>query len=226
MPYKTLLALLIVVAFLIGADYLAAQWTTPSALPPGNNVAAPINTSFATQIKSGGLGIGALDVAGGAIVRGTALTTDLDLRVNGRMGATEYCDASGLNCVPAGSGGGSSVSLTGGAGITLSPATITGVGTISANTTYLQRRITGVCPVGQAIRAVNADGTVVCQASAATCLWKAQTYSQGARCRTGSLTCTVSGSSGYTYQTCGADGTWQSGSTGCSLSPGSLTSCP
>ena len=59
----------------------------------------------------------------------------------------------------------------------VNPGTITGVTagtgmtgggtsgnvTVSADTTYLQRRVTGVCGVGFSIRAINQDGSVTCE---------------------------------------------------------------
>jgi hypothetical protein len=59
-------------------------------------------------------------------------------------------------------GGGTVTSVAAGTGLT--GGTITGSGTIAADTTYLQRRVVTSCAAGTSIRAINADGSVVCQA--------------------------------------------------------------
>ena len=61
-------------------------------------------------------------------------------------------------------GSGTVTSVQTGSGLTGGP--ITSTGTISADTTFLQRRVTGSCPAGQFVRAVAGDGTVTCGADA------------------------------------------------------------
>lgn len=51
-------------------------------------------------------------------------------------------------------------------GLGLSGGPVTSTGTISADTTYLQRRVSANCAVGSSIRVIAADGTVTCQTDA------------------------------------------------------------
>jgi len=71
-----------------GLSY-ALAWTSPTATPPGANVAAPINASATDQVKTGGLTVGSLTTAG--------LTNTGTLRVTSGAGATKVLtsDASG-----------------------------------------------------------------------------------------------------------------------------------
>jgi len=69
---------------------------------------------------------------------------------------------SGLTAIPAGfvDGVDNDTTYTAGSGLTLSS------GQFSVNTTIIQSRINGTCAVGNAIRVVNGDGTVTCEAVA------------------------------------------------------------
>lgn len=49
------------------------------------------------------------------------------------------------------------------AGIGLSGGGDTGDVSLMVNTSFVQRRVNSVCPVGSSIRAINADGTVICE---------------------------------------------------------------
>ncbi len=100
----------------IGATYIYADWSGPPGAPhgcpteyPGCDI--PINVSAKNQTKTGG--IFASDITA-VHTLGVGLTTfvnsadpQVKLQVNGKVGATAYCDQNGQNCLgPGGAGGG------------------------------------------------------------------------------------------------------------------------
>src|ERR1700694_3195085 len=50
----------------------ASTWVGPTAAPPGNNVAAPINVGTIDQVKNAGIGMNSLAVFGNGILNGTS----------------------------------------------------------------------------------------------------------------------------------------------------------
>jgi hypothetical protein len=102
-------------------------------------------------------GINGLYVTGPTILGGTVKVT------SGTPGAGKVLtsDATGLATWTTPSVGGTVTSITAGTG--LSGGTITTSGTISADTAYLQRRVSGTCASGYAIQTIASDGTVTCQ---------------------------------------------------------------
>lgn len=102
-------------------------WTAPAAgvVPPAQNAPAPITISDVNQNKQGVLGLGGLAVFGKSLFSETSgyklpLKTSSNnsmlLGVNGSIGAKEYCDEKGQNCVSTLSGGvvGAGASVSGG----------------------------------------------------------------------------------------------------------------
>jgi hypothetical protein len=97
------------VGLIIGSVSLSyAAWTGPTQAPPNGNTAAPINISSVAQDKSGVLTVGGLGVFGSALITSSAgytLPSSLQLGVNGKIGAKQYCDEKGNNCVSTLGGG-------------------------------------------------------------------------------------------------------------------------
>lgn len=179
-----------VVAVLLSVGVQTLAYTAPSAAPTGGDADAPLNVGSAAQTKSGNLSVqGTLSSGGaatlgssvsssaiGALVGGQLVLQSGNLRLLDQSGlgsaiiSTKYCfgtssiTATPTNCItawPTGAGG-TVTSVSQGAGVTLTPNPITTTGTITADTAYLQRRVSGTCTVGSSITAVAADGTVTC----------------------------------------------------------------
>jgi uncharacterized protein (UPF0333 family) len=107
---------------------------------------------------------------------------------------------------------GTLISITAGTG--LSGGTIITSGTISADFNTVQRKVAGSCSIGSAIRVINSDGSVSCQAipPSAICTYNGRTYSSGAICRTG--TCPT-GTFQINGLSCSSSGSWSSITVSC-----------
>jgi hypothetical protein len=94
----------------------------------------------------------------------TALSPRQALTLAPYSGYALHAPWSGLVGMPAGFADGvdDDTTYSAGAGLTLAGMTF------SADTAYLQRRVGGSCPDGEAVRVVHADGTVICQAVTGT----------------------------------------------------------
>jgi hypothetical protein len=105
---KNTIRQLLLASLLLGGVALAGAWQGPSAAAPGGNAPAPVNVSAAAQSKQGTLGVGGLGVFGRALVTpaaGYSLPANLQLGVNGAVGAAAYCDQNGQNCTTSVGGG-------------------------------------------------------------------------------------------------------------------------
>jgi len=64
----SLFAAFITAALLFVTASVIVAWTGPTAVPPNNNVPAPINVGTIDQIKSAGIGVNTLAVFGNAVI--------------------------------------------------------------------------------------------------------------------------------------------------------------
>jgi len=192
---------ILVICFAI-AFYAFAVWQAPTHPQPGGNVPPPLNTSSQAQVKIGGLMLNTGGYPNGLIVDqgnvgiGTTDPGTYRLNVSGDANATRLCIAEDCkNAWPSG-GAGDITAVIAGTGLT--GGGTSGDVTLNADTGYVQRRVTGTCASNQAIRVINANGSVSCVnlPPSAICTWDGRTYSTGAKC------CAKA------RWRCNADGTW------------------
>lgn len=131
---------------------------------PGSDIKT--GTLSASRLSPGSIGQG-LTMIGGALAVNPLLLSPFQRRVTGTCPAgqaIQVINADGtVGCQAMTGGGGTVTSLSQGTGILLSPNPITTTGTIAANTSVLQARVSGTpCPSGEAISAVDQSGAATC----------------------------------------------------------------
>lgn len=157
------------VGLIIGSVSLSyASWSAPTQTAPNGNTPAPINVGTLAQDKAGVLTLGGLGVFGSALITSTAgytLPTSLQFGVNGKVGAKEYCDEKGENCV-ATLGGASGSTSSGGKAVVCGGWDVKYGTTASINSWGCGS--TAVCPSGYSkiktsnVTIANAEQTYIC----------------------------------------------------------------
>lgn len=149
---SNILVLAIILIGLLGYNFISAgTWTAPTATPPSNNVATPINVGTSTASLQDGLGTLVFN----------RFAADNEVMSN-EVWSNKYCDRNGLNCVTSLQGRvssscpvGQSIRVINADGsVTCQSTTATSTPAISCTTTYTTTSGcyygsgSPVCPVG------------------------------------------------------------------------------
>jgi len=171
---QTSKVLILSIAVLTVLGYAQAAWEAPSGEPSAsNNAPAPINVSSSNQDKLGGFAAASLvaDVITSPkfCLPGDDCITEWPIGGGSGGGVNQTLTRFTSSIIL--SDGGGTVSINDGDYLTNNETPIAGTGvsvngrTVSVDEGYVQKRVASSCPSGQAIRAIYADGTVLCQKS-------------------------------------------------------------